>query len=155
MVGLDTFIESLPPHLNQAVTLAIHNDTFRQHPLFKKLKNKKLLAYIGSHLRPQFNSSGDLIYRQGEEITSMYIVTCGLAAFVQPRQSNAIFAVVNPRPEDYSERNLKHLGYEDSVVNHLSLLRDINENDLDTIDLDKRTNTNLLSKRFFTVRAIE
>ena len=63
MVGLDTFIESLPPHLNQAVTLAIHNDTFRQHPLFKKLKNKKLLAYIGSHLRPQFNSSGDLIYR--------------------------------------------------------------------------------------------
>ena len=51
-VGMENFLESLPPHLSQAVTLAIHNNTFKQHPTFRKLNNKRLLAYIGNHLRP-------------------------------------------------------------------------------------------------------
>ena len=63
MVGLDTFISSLPPHLKQAITLAMHNRTFKQHPLFKRMGNKRLLAFIASRLRPNFNSTGSYLYR--------------------------------------------------------------------------------------------
>jgi hypothetical protein len=63
MVGLDTFIENLPPHLRMAVTLAIHNKTFKKHPIFKQLRDKRLLAFIGSRFRPYFNHAGTFLYR--------------------------------------------------------------------------------------------
>jgi hypothetical protein len=47
------------------------------------------------------------------------------------------------------------LGVEDSVVNHLLLIKDIEQNNYDTIDLDRRTNQSMLSKRFFTVQGIQ
>jgi hypothetical protein len=47
MVGLDVFIDALPPHLKMAVSLAIHKKIFQIHPMFKRLKNKRLLALIG------------------------------------------------------------------------------------------------------------
>jgi hypothetical protein len=68
MVGLDDFIGTLPPYLSQAVTIAIHQNIFKRHPLFKNLRNKRLLAFIGSHLKPQFNSAGTYVYQQGDEI---------------------------------------------------------------------------------------
>jgi len=46
---------------------------------------------------------------------------------------------------------LKHVGFEDSVVNHILLIKDIEKNEYDTIDLDRRASTSLMSKRFFTV----
>jgi hypothetical protein len=46
------------------------------------------------------------------------------------------------------------MGYEDSVVNHVLLIKDIEKNEYDTIDLDRRANTSVMSKRFFTVQAI-
>ena len=63
MVGLDAFIDSLPPHLNQAVTLEIHKNTFVKHHLFRKLNNKRLLAYIGSRLHPRFDTTGCFLYK--------------------------------------------------------------------------------------------
>jgi uncharacterized protein YjbI with pentapeptide repeats len=47
------------------------------------------------------------------------------------------------------------MGLEDSCFHHLQLLRDLESTDLNTIDLDKRTSTNILSKRFFSVKSIE
>jgi len=41
------------------------------------------------------------------------------------------------------------------VVNHLLLIKDIEQNNYDTIDLDRRTNQSMLSKRFFTVQGIQ
>ena len=87
-VGLDAFIEGLPPHLKMAVTLAIHQKTFAVHPLFKKLNNKRLLAFIGQRFKPWFNHAGTFIYRQGDEINSLIIVISGLAAFVAPKYRN-------------------------------------------------------------------
>ena len=88
------------------------------------------MAYIGSRLRPQINSTGAYVYREGEEITNFIIVTKGLAAFVQANHNDAIFAVIDPKGNGNTlidgeevdvggKRVLKHLGYEDSVVNHL------------------------------------
>jgi hypothetical protein len=160
MVGLEAFIESLPPHLNQQVTLSIYSKTFDTHPLFLKMKNKRCLAYIGSKLHPRYDSEGAQIYKANEEITTLIIVNKGIAAFVWPALGNAIFALVDPN-EKYAcstqkrSQVVKHLGFEDSVVNHLELLGVMEDEKLDSVTLDKRTNLNLLSKRFFTVRAIE
>jgi len=35
---------------------------------------------------------------------------------------------------------LKHVGFEDTIINHLLLLRDMSEFDYDDIDLDRRMN---------------
>ena len=143
VVGMDAFIESLPPHLNMAVTLALHQKIFNQHPLLKKMNNKRLMAYMGSRFRPQFTYAGTYLYRQGDEISQLTIVISGLAAFVAPKYRNQIFAVVSKKNLGDNEETaitLKHLGCEDSVVNHLLLIKDIEQNDYDTIDLDRRTN---------------
>ena len=63
MEGLDQFIKSLPPHLKMLVTLAVHKKTFRKHPFLKTIKNKRLLAYIGSRFHPYYNHAGTTIYR--------------------------------------------------------------------------------------------
>jgi hypothetical protein len=50
-----------------------------------------------------------------------------------PKYRNSIFAVVDPQIEkEDGEKNTKHalhhLGFEDSVLNHLLLIRDIEKN---------------------------
>ena len=79
-----------------------------------------------------------------------------MAAFVMPQYANSIFAVINPKATVLETKNLmKHFGFEDSVVNHLLLLKDIKLNDYDDIDLERRSHTSILSKRFFTVHSID
>jgi hypothetical protein len=53
--------------------------------LFRRLKNKRLLAFIGSRLHPRFDSRENYVYRAGEEITTLIVVRKGIAAFVSPR----------------------------------------------------------------------
>jgi CRP-like cAMP-binding protein len=95
------------------------------------MKSKRMLAFIGSRFRPWFNHAGTYLYRQGDEINSFFIVISGIAAFVTPKYRQSIFAVVDPSVSDAKSKlknrigTLKHLGYEDSVVNHLLLLNDI------------------------------
>ena len=124
MIGLDVFIDTLPPHLQMAVTLAIHEKIFHVHPMFKRLKNKRLLASIGQRFRPWFNHAGTFLYRQGDEINTLIVVISGLATFVAPAYKNTIFGVVDPTFE-HENRTFKHIGYEDSVINHMLLIIDI------------------------------
>jgi hypothetical protein len=60
-----------------SVTLAVNRRTFKRHPFLQKIKNKRMLAFIGSRF-------GTTIYRQGDEINHLVIVTKGMAAFVMP-----------------------------------------------------------------------
>jgi hypothetical protein len=82
--GLDQFVQSLPPHLKMSVTLAINRKTFRRHPFLNQIKNKRMLAFMGSRFHPYYNHANSTIYRQGDEINSLIIVTKGMAAFVMP-----------------------------------------------------------------------
>jgi hypothetical protein len=80
---MDEFIEALPAHLNQEVTLAIYKNLFDTHKMFRTFKkNNRLLHFIGSKLRPTFTASGTFIYRKGDEINDLVIVQKGIAAFV-------------------------------------------------------------------------
>jgi hypothetical protein len=65
---------------------------------------------------------------------------------VRPRYGNAIYGLIDPecRPE-HSKYVLTHIGFEDSVVNHVLLMRDMREYDYDDMDLDRRMNHNQLA----------
>jgi hypothetical protein len=67
-----------------SVTLAINRRTFKNHPFLNQIKNKRMLAFIGSRFHPYYNHAGTIIYRQGDEISNLIIVTKGMAAFVMP-----------------------------------------------------------------------
>jgi hypothetical protein len=43
-----------------------------------------MLAFMGSRFHPYYNHAGTTVYRQGDEISSLIIVTRGMAAFVMP-----------------------------------------------------------------------
>jgi hypothetical protein len=100
MVGLADFVETLPPQLKIAVALFMHKKTFTTHPFFKELGNQRLLSFIGSRFRPQFFNTGQYLYRQGDEITTFKVVTKGVAAFVNPRYLNEMFAVIDPTMQE-------------------------------------------------------
>ena len=46
------------------------------------------------------------------------------------------------------------MGLEDTVINHLFLLKDLKEYDYDDIDLERRMNNGQLNKRYFCTIAI-
>lgn len=122
----------------------------------KSLRNKRLLAWIGHRLRPLFNYAGTYLYRQGDEISVLIIVMQGLSCFVAPKYHNQIFAVIKGGESvNKGDQTLQHIGYEDSVVNHLLLIKDIENNDWDDHQLVKRQSTSILSKRFFTIQCIK
>ena len=55
-----------------------------------------MLTFIGNRLKPAFYLTQAYIYRQGDEINTFKFVIEGMAALVQPRYNNAIFAVIDP-----------------------------------------------------------
>ena len=58
------------------------------------------------------------------------VVTKGISAFVQPRYQNQIFAIIDPeqREQFINTKVLMYMGFEDTVVNHLLLIKDMSEN---------------------------
>jgi hypothetical protein len=59
------------------------------------------------------------------------VVTKGISAFVQPRYQNQIFAIIDPELREQLNVNTKvlmYMGFEDTVVNHLLLIKDMTEN---------------------------
>jgi hypothetical protein len=87
----------------------------------------------------------------------MLIVTSGTNCFTAPKYHNQIFGVVTGMntKASFNENTLQHFGYEDSIINHLLLIKDIENHEWNDFDLDKRTQTSMLSKRFFTVQCIK
>ena len=83
----------------------------------------------------------------------MLIITSGLSCFIAPKYHNQIFAVISGQGSKISKygSTLQHIGYEDSVVNHLLLIKDIESNEWGDNELDRRTQASMLSRRFFTV----
>ena len=136
----------------------MHKKTFKMHPFFRQLGDKRMLSAIGQRFRPIFFNSGQYLHRQGDDIDTLKVVTKGIGAFVIPSQENQIFAVINPvmkgkHNQDLigSDKLLYHCGFEDTVMSHLVLLKDINNNEDHSKRLIKKAN---FSKRLFTVQCI-
>jgi hypothetical protein len=102
------------------------------------LNNRRLLTFISTRFIPLFCPAGTNLYREGDAIDGLHVISGGKAAIVRARYSNAIFGVIDPSKTD--KFNLKHVGLEDTIINHLFLLSDLNEFDYDDVDLDRRMN---------------
>jgi hypothetical protein len=46
------------------------------------------------------------------------------------------------------------MGFEDSVINHLLLIKDIDEKIISSLDIEKRADKSYLSRRAFTVQCL-
>jgi hypothetical protein len=57
--------------------------------------------------------------------------------------------------QNNKKRFLTHLGYEDSVVNHLNLIVNIEEDNFSREDLDRFNGNRALTKRQFNVKTID
>jgi hypothetical protein len=142
----------MPPHLRIAIEMTIHKKTLTKTSLFGKLQNRRLLTFISTRFKPLFCPAGIHLYNRGDPICGLHVISSGKAAMVRPRYSSAIYGVIDPsRANTY---NLSHVGLEDTVVNHLFLLRDLTTYDFDDFDLDRRMNNGQLSKRYFCCLAI-
>lgn len=103
--------------------------------------------------------AGHFIYKQGDEISALYIATSGLAAFVQPRYKNQIFTIIDPKRHEDSnsiinDKVLMYMGFEDTVINHLLLIKDIAERKFNNEDIERRADRSYLSRRTFSVQCI-
>ena len=54
-MSLETFLEMLDPNLKLAIIMAIYKKTFETHSLLTKIKNKRLLSFMGSRLKPHYS----------------------------------------------------------------------------------------------------
>ena len=92
------------------------------------------------------------------------IATKGLGAFVQPRYNNQIISIIDPKraeennnsrhPKESHKKILQNMGFEDTVVNHIFLMKDLAENTIKHKDIERYFDKSILSKRAFTVQCI-
>ena len=131
--GLADFVQTLPPQLRIAVSIHIYRTTFQKHPFFLNLRSKRMLAYIGQSFHPCYYQTGQYLYKIGDEITCFSIVTKGIAAFVQPRYHNQIYAIVNANNLEDAQTKVnhrkvfQHCGFEDTVINHTLVIKSLKE----------------------------
>ena len=95
-----------------------------------------------------------MIYKQGDEIATLFIVTSGQAAFVQPRYKNQIFSIIDPVYDQKEGKLLQYMGYEDSVINHLLLIKEISEKNISGATVERRADKSFLSRRKFNVQCL-
>lgn len=118
------------------------------------LGNRRLLTFIGRSFYPCAYESGGTIYRQGDEIQSLMIASKGIASFVHQSYGNSIYAFVAPTHDTYNKKVLEHFGFEDSIVNHLKLIKGLSEKKITKDDLEAQADRSFLSTRYFSVQCI-
>jgi hypothetical protein len=129
MEGIDEFMYHLPPTLRTAVSVSMHRKTFLTDPFFKELGDSRMLSFVGQRLRPQFFQTGQFLYRQADQIKTFKIFTKGMAAFVHPRFSNQIFAIVDPAEaiKNRHPRQIKNCGFEDTILNICMFMKKVQD----------------------------
>ena len=133
--------------------MTIYSEVFDSHSAFLHLDNRRLLAFIGRCFHPSAYESGSTIYREGDELQSLMIPTSGIAAFVHQSYSNQIYAFVESKKND-NKRLLQHFGFEDSIVNHLLMIKGLSEKKIGERDVERRADKSFLSLRTFSVQCI-
>lgn len=78
------------------LTMTVHKLVFKEYPFFTTIGDKYFITWISSHLKPQILISGQMVYCEDDEIDGFYFMTKGLSAFILPRMSGMIFAIIDP-----------------------------------------------------------
>lgn len=88
--GLGEFMNSLPLQLKFKLARELHKDV-QNFDLFKNVKEKSFLSYIGHRLAPRLVAEKDWLYQECDEMLGIYFIKDGTLAFVLTNQDNAIY----------------------------------------------------------------
>ena len=97
-----------------------------------------------------------MVYNEDDEIDGLYFMTKGLSAFILPKLSGMIFAIIDPEKTVNADIKRKmhvfqYHGIEDSILNHLKM---INEEKQGRGDRFVKAGESLLNKRRYSVQCI-
>jgi hypothetical protein len=97
-----------------------------------------------------------MVYNEDDEIDGFYFMTKGLGAFILPKLSGMVFAIIDPQKTMNKSGRRMHLfqyhGIEDSIYNHLRLMLTKKKGEDTVIN---RLTDKLLSKRRYSVQCIK
>lgn len=98
---LDYFLDDLPLSLRVELSMTVHKLIFKEFPLFTQIgeKQKGFINWISAQFKAQILSQGSIIYNEDDEITTFYFQTKGLAAFILPKMSGMVYAIIDPEKQ--------------------------------------------------------
>ena len=75
------FVKTLPRRLKVELTVIIHHNTIAKINYFKN-KEKDFIAFVGPMLDPYSFKEDEFVYKEGDDIESIYFISTGVAGFV-------------------------------------------------------------------------
>ena len=87
------FVITLPRRLKVELTVIIHHNTMKKIRYFQE-KEKDFIAFVGPMLDPYVFKEEQFIYREGDEIESIFFISKGVAGFVLTEFDDRIYATV-------------------------------------------------------------
>jgi hypothetical protein len=81
------FMEELPHKVKLELAMHIHKKMYSTLSFFQN-KDSSFIAWIGTVIRPMNIQESEYICKEGEDITEMYFLVTGRAAYVLPRYDN-------------------------------------------------------------------
>ena len=137
--------------------MVVHKLIFAEHPLFINIGDKYFISWVSNNLKASTIIQSQYMYTEDDEIDGFYFLKKGLAAFILPKMSGMIYAVLDPE-EQLSKstkrkmQTFQYFGCEDSVYNHLKLIID-EKNGKETKIY--KGGDQLLNRRKYTVQCIK
>jgi hypothetical protein len=89
------FINQLPPHLQDSLSLIMNHELIGQFEFFKNKPNK-FVAYISEILKPIKILKGKYIYKKNDTADYIYFMVKGKAAIALPKLKDAPFLEFAP-----------------------------------------------------------
>jgi len=83
-------MNELPYKLRVKLAMEVHRDIYMNISFFHN-KPESFIEWIGPLLQPFLVSEMQYIYSEGDEIKEIYFLVSGIAGFVLPRFSNAVY----------------------------------------------------------------
>jgi CRP-like cAMP-binding protein len=161
---LEELVRDLPSGIKMELMMLVFQTRFKNYSLFNELNhnvsgqsNRQFVTWVSSRLKPRLASPGQKLYSEFDEIDDFYFVTKGVTAFVRTRNHNMIIGVIDPLQILKMETKAKDFkvfdffGCEDSVVNHLSLLLNLDKGKQAEI---QKQGEAALNMRVFTTQAL-
>lgn len=87
---ISNFMDELPHKLKLEIAVVIHKKMYSNVSFFHK-KDKSFIAWIGTVIRPINVQEQEYILKDGEQISEIYFMVKGTAAYVLPRYSNRAY----------------------------------------------------------------
>lgn len=134
---INQFVDELPYKAKLQVSLFIHEDTYKRIDIFRQ-RSSAFISWICPLLKPGPFPQNTYIYFEGDDVTNVFFIIKGKAAFVLPKYKNTPYIEINVG---------SHFGI-------IDILGSIVQNQLQN-DLDKWIEHKDILQRQFSVMAMQ